>query len=103
MKAPTTKLGNWKIKYIQVPYDNRYYVFDYEPSSRDCRFIKSHTGSYQLKIPCGDTSAVEEMALMIIMTSKVNQKDVEEISDRFRRYRLFEERVEKKNKLLDKD
>jgi hypothetical protein len=89
MKPPTIKLDNkYSIKYIQVPYDNRYYVIMMGHKNigyKEC-----------VKIPCSESELVDYFIDGII--SRMN--NVEKI-DLYKRFEAFKARVDKKDKLLD--
>jgi hypothetical protein len=85
MKPPTIKLNkHYSLKYIQVPYDNRYYIVK-RGNIKCCR------------IKCSETEFLD-----YFIRGVYSCLDPLEVIDLAKRYEKFKTRVEKKNKILDK-
>lgn len=85
MKPPTIKLNkNYSVKYIQIPYDNRYYVI------------------MRGEVECCKITNTETEFLWLFIQGIYSKLEPLEVVDLARRFEKFQIRVKKKNELLDK-
>ena len=90
MKTPTLKIGAFNIKYIQVPYDNRYFVFTRQYDKRQSVKIEAYKNDMVFTMIKG---IIERESKGEYWTSVIFRN----------RYGRFIERVEKKDKWLDRN
>lgn len=84
-------IGDVKISYVQVPFDNRYYKVSYSKYHND----------KALMIPCGCEFLVD--ALVEGLISKMTGGETYETEYYLTQYNKFQERVLAKDEFLDRD
>lgn len=89
MKHPTCKIGHWNIKYIQIPYEDRYIITTYKNN------ITGSKVECKIQFDCF-INDLQCLSLPFDLHSLIND------STYLKRWVRFLKRVEKYNKFLDK-